>query len=615
MNAVNFRPDIQGLRAIAVFSVMAFHFNPALLPGGFIGVDLFFVISGFLITNILLHRKENADFNLAKTLNYFYLSRFKRIAPAYFVMLVVVAFVAAVFLLPQDFNTFKSSLESAAWFGSNRYFSGFGDYFSPANHEQPLLHSWSLAVEIQFYLLMPFMILLLPVRWLQWIFAGLFIGFSALAEYNLRIIGIEQATYYSLYARLPEFFAGSLAALYTINTSESLGGSKWLGTVGLMLIFIAAIAQPQLGAFPGIAALLPVAGGVLLLSQHSAAGSLLSCKMLVWFGALSYSLYLWHWPVLAFLRYYTGTEILGAGFSLLFILLTLVLSIASYYGIERLLRSQRTNKKQALAWGLLVAVVLGTSQAMVKVNAALTPEQLPIEYLRYGDDSKICHGHIAGDCIRGDIDSVKEVLVLGDSHAAMLNLFFDYLGKELGFKARVITASSCVTIPGFDYKRIAEWAHHDCLAQIEQAKTYIENAEVIFLAASWNWHLKSREFNQGLINFLKNDASHAKKYVISQEPLLNLHPQRNQRFVSLGLVNRSGVNTDYLRSNENLKSITIKLENTKYLELDVLPIFEHPPFYKGQLLYYDEHHLNEIAVMEYAKQALPIFKEIFIGME
>ncbi|MEH8254239.1 acyltransferase family protein [Aeromonas veronii] len=151
---------------MAVFSVMAFHFNPALLPGGFIGVDLFFVISGFLITNILLHRKENADFNLAKTLNYFYLSRFKRIAPAYFVMLVVVAFVAAVFLLPQDFNTFKSSLESAAWFGSNRHFSGFGDYFSPANHEQPLLHSWSLAVEIQFYLLMPFMILLLPVRWL-----------------------------------------------------------------------------------------------------------------------------------------------------------------------------------------------------------------------------------------------------------------------------------------------------------------------------------------------------------------------------------------------------------------------------------------------------------------
>ncbi len=347
-----------------------------------------------------------------------------------------------------------------------------------------------------------------------------------------------------------------------------------------MLIFIAAIAQPQLGAFPGIAALLPVAGGVLLLSQHSA-GSLLSCKMLVWFGALSYSLYLWHWPVLAFLRYYTGTEILGAGFSLLFILLTLVLSIASYYGIERLLRSQRTNKKQALAWGLLVAVVLGTSQAMVKVNTALTPEQLPIEYLRYGDDSKICHGHIAGDCIRGDIDSVKEVLVLGDSHAAMLNLFFDYLGKELGFKARVITASSCVTIPSFDYKRIAEWAHHDCLAQIEQAKTYIENAEVIFLAASWNWHLKSREFNQGLINFLKNDAPHAKKYVISQEPLLNLHPQRNQRFVSLGWVNRSGVNTDYLRSNENLKSITIKLENTKYLELDVLPIFEHPLSTRG----------------------------------
>lgn len=287
MRAENYRADIQGLRAIAVLAVMVFHYNPAWLPGGFVGVDVFLVISGFLITSILLHKKAQAGYNLLPTLKYFYASRFKRITPAYFVMLVLVALVAAVFFLPQDFNTFKKGLEKAAWFNSNNYFAGFGDYFAPANHEQPLLHTWSLAVEIQFYLLAPFMVLLLPVRWLKWIFAGLLIGLSAIAEYRLRLLSIEQATYYSLYARLPEFFAGGLAALYVTTVS---GGKSpaWQGTLGLLLITMAAIAQPMLGPFPGIAALLPVAGSVLLLSRPAQGwvGKLLSCKTLVWFGAL-----------------------------------------------------------------------------------------------------------------------------------------------------------------------------------------------------------------------------------------------------------------------------------------------------------------------------------------
>ncbi|MGL4925367.1 MAG: acyltransferase family protein [Plesiomonas shigelloides] len=161
MSSVPHRKDIQGLRAIAVLAVMVFHLNPNWLPGGFfIGVDVFLVISGFLITSILLHKKSSASYSLTETLKYFYVSRFKRIVPAYFVMLIVVALLAAVFFLPSDFNTFRKGLEKAAWFTSNRYFASFGDYFAPANYEQPLLHTWSLAVEIQFYLLAPFLVLL-----------------------------------------------------------------------------------------------------------------------------------------------------------------------------------------------------------------------------------------------------------------------------------------------------------------------------------------------------------------------------------------------------------------------------------------------------------------------
>lgn len=269
MSSVPHRKDIQGLRAIAVLAVMVFHLNPNWLPGGFIGVDVFLVISGFLITSILLHKKSGVDFSLTETLKYFYVGRFKRIAPAYFVMLIVVALLAAVLFLPSDFNTFRKGLEKATWFNSNRYFASFGDYFAPTNYEQPLLHTWSLAVEIQFYLLAPFLVLLLPVKWLKWVFMVLLVSFTGLAEYRLRFIGAEQATYYSLYARLPEFFAGGLAALYAINAPQRFGNYRWFSTVGLLLIGIAVIFQPQLGLFPGVTALLPVVASVLLLSQSA----------------------------------------------------------------------------------------------------------------------------------------------------------------------------------------------------------------------------------------------------------------------------------------------------------------------------------------------------------
>ncbi|MCF3099535.1 acyltransferase [Aeromonas australiensis] len=294
MSSVPHRKDIEGLRAIAVLAVMVFHLNPNWLPGGFIGVDVFLVISGFLITSILLHKKSSASYSLTETLKYFYVSRFKRIVPAYFVMLIVVALLAAVFFLPSDFNTFRKGLEKAAWFTSNRYFASFGDYFAPANYEQPLLHTWSLAVEIQFYMLAPFLVLLLPVKWLKWVFTGLLVGLIGLAEYRLQFIGAEQATYYSLYARLPEFFAGGLVALYAINAPQRLGNCKWFSAVGLQLIGIAVIFQPQLGPFPGVTALLPVVASVLLLSQPASQPAsqpivvkLLSSKILVWIGALS----------------------------------------------------------------------------------------------------------------------------------------------------------------------------------------------------------------------------------------------------------------------------------------------------------------------------------------
>lgn len=424
MRPDSYRHDIQGLRAIAVLAVMLFHFNPLWLPGGFIGVDVFLVISGYLITSILLDKKAQPDYRLSSTLRYFYISRIKRIAPAYFTMLVMVSLLAAVLFLPQDLATYKKGLNQAAWFNSNHYFAGFGDYFAPANHEQPILHTWSLAVEIQFYLLAPFLILLLPKKVLPYLLATLLVGLTAVAEYRLRILGIQQETYYSLYARLPAFFAGALVAMWVRNVNW--GGNRGWASMGLVLVLVSAAVQPRLGPFPGVLAILPVAGAVLVLLRpvQGSIGQILASKPMVWMGVLSYSLYLWHWPVLALLKYYTGSPVLDMPHSLLFVVLTILLATVSYHFVETPMQTHRARIRQLLGFGLLASAVLATGSAMASINKALSPPALPIEYKRYADPAAICHGQIVGDCFKGDLNSDKEVLVLGDSHAAMLNHFF-----------------------------------------------------------------------------------------------------------------------------------------------------------------------------------------------
>lgn len=611
MSTSHYRSDIQGLRAIAVLAVMLFHFNPAWLPGGFVGVDVFLVISGYLIAHLLLERKVQPDYRLAGALGGFYVSRIKRIAPAYFAMLVLVSLLAAVLYLPQDLTIYKKGLNQAAWFNSNHYFAGLGDYFAPANHEQPLLHTWSLAVEIQFYLLAPVLILLLPPRALKWLLIVLLVGLTAVAEYRLRILGIHQETYYSLYARLPAFSVGALVALW-IRTAG--GGKPWLGSLGLALVLASAATQPRLGPFPGVLALLPVAGAALILLRpaQGPTGQLLVSKPMVWLGELSYSLYLWHWPVLALLRYYTGSQVLDMPFSLLFIALTLLLATLSFYVVETPLRARhRARAKQILGYGLLTSAALITSPAMAVINQALMPAPLPIEYQRYADPATICHGRIVGDCLKGDLSSDKEVLVLGDSHAAMLNLFFDQLGKELGFKARIITASSCVTIPGFDHPRIAEWAHKPCLEQIERVEKYLPSAKVIFLAAIWNWQLASGDFKNALNAFLATQSqSGSKIYILEQEPLLSKNPMRAIRFKALGLDPKIDIDPAYQQANATLQGFAARHPGVVSLNFEASGVFAKAPFFEGVPIYMDEHHLNEEGAKRYATVARSAFTDI-----
>ncbi|WP_421844361.1 acyltransferase family protein [Marinobacter algicola] len=605
MSEITYRRDIQGLRAIAVLAVMAFHFNPALLPGGFIGVDVFLVVSGFLITNILLKKKAQHDYALGATLRYFYFSRLRRIAPAYFGMLSLVAVLAAVIFTQKDFETFKDGLEKAFWFASNHYFADFGDYFAPASHEQPLLHTWSLAVEIQFYLIAPLLVLLLPEKSLKWIFLTLVVGLTLAAEYSIRILSIEQATYYSLYARLPEFFSGCLAALYMSSASSRYRQVPFLAGIGLVLILLAAAVQPALGKFPGVFALLPVMGCFLIIvnTRSDSFSRFLSSKALVFIGALSYSLYLWHWPVLAFLRYYSGLEVLDLPFSALFLILTSLLSIASFYWIEQPLRASARVRHRKLGYGMLLLLsVITASNVVANVNNTLAPAELTVQYAQYADPDTICHGKVVGSCLRGDLSSNREILVLGDSHAAMLNHFFDYLGQKQKFKARIITASGCVTIPDFDYQRIVAYARESCASQIRTASKYLNRSpEMIVVAGRWGDHAGSSQFKYAFGKFLKSQSK-SEVYVLSQVPELVLDVTRVRRFKSLGLSSENRKNPIYESGNREIENLVSSHENATFLDLSDDIIFQDAPFFKNDLLYRDKHHLNEVGAIIYAKR-------------
>lgn len=338
---------------------------------------------------------------------------------------------------------------------------------------------------------------------------------------------------------------------------------------------------------------------------------LLSLPVLVWLGAISYSLYLWHWPVLSFLRYYAGSYQLDLTLSAVFVVATLVLSCCTYYFVEEVFRKKSTVARvlvpMAVALVLTVATISVVSSA---INKNLL-EPYPVELIRYANQKEICHGKINGTCLRGIDRDDTSILVLGDSHAAMLNYFFDAVGEELGITARVITASSCVTIPGFDYQRIPKWAQNPCKQQIAIVENYLDSASIIFVAASWRSHTQSENFMSALTGFLEARVTKNQEILLlSQVPRFKKNPLRAQRFDFLNIPASLSRENRYLKANLEIKQLADQYQHVQYLDLTILSVFDAAPLYEGVLIYHDEHHLNEIGSKIYGKQASSYLRDL-----
>lgn len=601
------RNDIQGLRAIAVFGVIIFHADKSWLPGGFTGVDIFLVVSGFLITGIILKAKQRQQFSAID----FYVKRLKRIAPAYYVMLAVVSLVAGVLMIAKDFEFFQESLLSALSFTSNQYFSDFGDYFAPSAHELPLLHTWSLAVEMQFYLLLPLMVMLLPQRYLAYIVPILVIVITGIVAWQLQDPLNKQALYFSLLARVPEFLLGSILAIVNIGKNWTKSVSSFVAWLGVLLILISFFLINETLAFPGVLALLPCLGAACIIaSNQGKVSQLLSSSGMVWLGALSYSLYLWHWPILSFIRYYSEQYALSLSQLFLFVVTTFMIAYISWRWIENPFRKQAKISafvKRATLFFSAVSLLIFLG---IRLNNNVVPT-MSVEMSRYADQSTICHGKIVGTCLLGDLDSDKEILLLGDSHGAQLNLAFDELGQKLNFKSRVITGSSCVTIPGFDANRIPAWAQKACLSQINSAHEHLSTAKLVVLAGKWSYHMQSPEFIHALESFLKRAREEGKRVIVlGQVPMFENNLSRIIRFTQLGMPTNIIENKTWKDANLRISRIVSSYPNSQFIGVATLALFQNAPFYNGQIIYYDKHHLNEIGAKLYAEIIRPIWLDI-----
>ena len=370
---LKYRPDIDGLRAVAILCVLAFHLRPWRVPGGFVGVDVFFVISGYLISAIVFAEIAGGRFSVLG----FYERRVRRIFPALFVMLIFVTAVLSFFLLPAELVDYSKSVIAAATSSSNFYFWWHSGYFD-APLSKPLLHTWSLAVEEQFYILFPIFLLIARSFFAKRLkHAVVILFFASLAASVVTVHYNPTTAFYMPYTRAWELLLGTVLALGFFPRLRFAPVRNAATMLGFSMIAYSAVWYSSQTPFPGFAALLPCVGSALIIgageSGSTIVGKALSWRPIVFVGLISYSLYLWHWPVIilhdlglsvnfsAFLPHREGfLRLLQKSNDAMEILAWFVLATLSWRFVERPFRgrSQRIERRPLFALSAAVLAAL-----------------------------------------------------------------------------------------------------------------------------------------------------------------------------------------------------------------------------------------------------------------
>ncbi len=503
-----YRPDIDGLRAVAVLSVLFFHAKVPGFPGGFVGVDVFFVISGYLITSIIAKDISAERFSFLS----FYERRMRRIFPALFFLIFVCTFIAAIVFAPEDFLAFAKALVATTCFLSNFFFlhhSSTGGYFANISDFQALLHTWSLAVEEQFYLLFPALLLLL-VRWtkqraakLLFVVAIISFAFSIwLTHHN------PSAAFYMLTSRAWELLVGSLLALKAVPPIKMRFVRELSAAVGLALILCADFLFTSQTPFPGPSAFLPCFGAWLIIyageqASTTWANAILSFPPLVFIGVISYSLYLWHWPLIVFSQYFSASNLTNAE-TIGVIIASILMAFISFEFVESPFRGHGSafSRRQVFSLGFAAsAAALVVGLFIYRTNGApqrydASTRQLVLENsARRLDYQDVCGNwrtdpHSLSDvkfCTFGP-NADRKILFWGDSHVQQLyplvKHFYD-TDQLQGRGAVFAIAYSCT--PTQHMNDVRKNYHCDSFSTLVLTRAKEQDIDTVFIGFNTWW--------------------------------------------------------------------------------------------------------------------------------
>jgi peptidoglycan/LPS O-acetylase OafA/YrhL len=625
-SASSYRPDIDGLRAIAVLAVILFHIDKRLIPGGFVGVDVFFVISGFLISRGIFQGIESGSFSLAE----FYRRRVKRIAPPMLMVVLVTMATAQSVLVPEDA---KRVADSALWSLlslANVYFWRHQDtgYFAAASSESPLLHLWSLGIEEQFYIVWP-LVLMFAYRRSRVMAFAILMTMAALVSFGLGQLWFARDasfTYYMLPTRAGELLLGALTALAVLRRVELRVPAAMVGpvaVVGAALLTGSLFLINEEQVFPGLLAIPPTLGtALLILAGHCAQNPvtrLLQLWPLRWIGLLSYSAYLWHWPLLAFYRY--GHEKIGIVAGGVALVLTFVLAWLSYILIEWPSRASRASTVNVFAFQYLIPAAATATLAFAAMyidgyglrwgsddyksqlsafrNRTKSANQFDYVCQRQNASAEDTHNE---RCVLGaDGTEPPNAILWGDSNAAHYVGVVGTIAREAGFRFRNIEVGSCPPIqadpaPFVSAKRLA-----DCRSSTAPIVAAVKQFDTVIISASWTTYMQSSDnFLDVFFSEVKSLAEAGKQVILlGKAPVIDGYDRRCRekalRYPLLECSTQVQPALDVIRANQRLKTFAEATPNVSYFDIGpyLCPNGTCTAFDgEGRALYYDSSHLS-----------------------
>lgn len=641
-NSLSYRPEIDGLRAFAVIPVILFHFGLNWIPGGYIGVDIFFVISGFLITSILIKDYDQGIFSFSN----FWLRRIRRILPV-LVIVVLVTIAISKFLLyaPDIYYLGEQGIASLLSFANISQWLTAGNYWGYAAENSPLLHTWSLSVEEQFYLVFPLFIFITLKYFRSWL-APLVLVFSVLSAL-LFIYGSKthpDATFYLLPTRAWELGVGAFLAI-SVYKNPGFFQSKKRSTLQLLSLsglIVVGLSYFFIDGHDGISPflILPVIGAGIIIafsSNNTFVNKVLSFPAVVYVGKISYSLYLWHWPVLVLSRNLslkTQTQ-----YSIFLELgLILILSIISYHLIEK---PTRKNKKTVpivlavLVAGVIYSYTLTTSDYSEDISMYnetswdgdlynSSPSRNTMDYTRRKlqgikiaeDRGRNWQAYKEGGVAKLYGKETPEIVVLGDSHALMWSSTLDQIARQLHKSIDFYAADGTPTFFSIPAKLSDRTIFFTAEEKFEYDKARLKylklwKPEIVIVVQSWS-NLESVESTKDVIKFLGEIGS--KVFLIEQPPELFYGDKNATQFLShYGMKSHAGEKQYVPYVNSALyqygrRSVREIVENCSYCELIKIADI----YMKGNqgwvldgsdVLYIDEDHLSNAGTSK-AKQRI-----------